>query len=68
MKAQEIRQMTKQEVVDRIDEEEKNLSNMRFQLATSQLTNTSKVSQVRRDIARLKSVLTELERVGEQDS
>ncbi len=68
MKAQEIRQLTKQEIVSRIDEEEKNLSQMRFQLATSQLANTSKVLHVKRDIARLKSVLRELELAGEQNS
>ena len=68
MKPQDIRQLTRQEILDRIDEEEKNLSRMRFQLTTSQLANTSQVMLVRRDIARLKTVLNELERTGEQDS
>ena len=66
MKANEIRQMSKQELIDRIEDEEKNLSQMRFQLATSQLANTSKVKHVRRDIARLRTVLSEIERAGEQ--
>jgi large subunit ribosomal protein L29 len=67
MKAQDIRQLTRQEIMERIDEEEKNLSQMRFQLTTSQLANTSQVRYVRRDIARLKTVLKELERAGEQN-
>ncbi len=59
MKARDIRQMTTQEIVQRIKEEEENLSMMRFQLATSQLTNTSKIQLTRRDIARMHIVLTE---------
>ncbi len=51
--------MTTQEIVQRIKEEEENLSMMRFQLATSQLTNTSKIQLTRRDIARMHIVLTE---------
>ena len=68
MKAAEIRQLNKQEVLDRLNEEEQNLVQMRFQLSTSQLADTSKVNQARRDIARLKTVLSELERAGEQNS
>ncbi len=66
MKAVEIRQMEKTDILTRIAEEEENLINLRFQLASSQLTNTSKVAIVRRDIARLKTVLLEMNRIGEE--
>jgi large subunit ribosomal protein L29 len=56
MKATDIRGMD----VDRIDEEvlklKKEQFNLRFQRATGQLENTAQVRQVRRDIARLKTV------------
>ena len=56
MKATDIRGMD----VERIDEEvlrlKKEQFNLRFQRATGQLENTARVRQVRRDIARLKTV------------
>jgi large subunit ribosomal protein L29 len=56
MKAPDIRGMD----VERIDEEvvrlKKEQFNLRFQRATGQLENTARVRQVRRDIARLKTV------------
>jgi large subunit ribosomal protein L29 len=66
MKPTEIRQMPKADIINRIAEEEENLINLRFQLASSQLTNTSKVAVVRRDIARLKTVLHEMNLAGEE--
>ena len=56
MKAADIRAMT----IDQIDDEglklKKEQFNLRFQRATGQLENTSRVREVRRDIARLKTV------------
>jgi large subunit ribosomal protein L29 len=66
MKANEIRQMQKADIANRIAEEEENLVNLRFQLASSQLTNTSKVALVRREIARLKTVLLEMNSKSEE--
>lgn len=66
MKATDIRQMEKNDIITRIAEEEENLINLRFQHASSQLTDTSKVARVRRDIARLKTVLLELNRTGKE--
>jgi large subunit ribosomal protein L29 len=60
MKANEIRQMSKTDIMNRIVEEDENLLNLHFQLASSQLTNTSKIAFVRRDIARMKTVLEEM--------
>jgi large subunit ribosomal protein L29 len=56
MKASDVRTMT----VDLIDDEvlklKKEQFNLRFQRATGQLANTSRVREVRRDIARLKTI------------
>lgn len=59
MKLFEIRQMTDEELRKRIIEEESNLVDLRFALATKQLTNTAKIKLTRRDIARMKTVLRE---------
>ena len=62
MKATDIRGMD----VERIDEEvvklKKEQFNLRFQRATGQLENTARVRQVRRDIARIVTVLSERRR------
>lgn len=68
MKAKDIRQLTLEEMRARLVDDEKTYSRMRFQLATSQLDDVTKVKQMRRDIARLKTVMRELENAGEQDS
>jgi len=65
MKAHDLRAMTREEVVQKIDELMHELFNLRFQQATRQLNNTSRVKQVRRDVARAKMVLSELERKAE---
>lgn len=61
MKMYEIRQMTDDELRKRILEEENNLVDLRFALATKQLTNTAKIKLTRKDIARMKTVLRERE-------
>lgn len=66
MKARDIRQMTSAEIQQRIKEDEENLSMMKFQQATSQLTNTSKIQSTKRDLARMNTVLTE--RTKEQET
>jgi large subunit ribosomal protein L29 len=53
--------MTDEELKKRIIEEENNLVDLRFALATKQLTNTAKIKLTRRDIARMKTVLRERE-------
>ncbi|HOG48374.1 MAG TPA: 50S ribosomal protein L29 [Anaerolineae bacterium] len=59
MKAAEMRQMTADELRHRLDETYQELFNLRFQLATKQLADTSRMRQVRRDIARFKALLRE---------
>lgn len=65
MKISEIRQLSTVEIKDRLTREADNVVTLRFQLATSQLTNTSLILKARRDIARMKTVLTEREQSGQ---
>ncbi len=61
MKMDEIKQLSVVELKKRLADEEENLANLRFQLATSQLESPIKVRTVRRDIARIKTLLRERE-------
>jgi large subunit ribosomal protein L29 len=61
MKIYEIREMTSEEIIKRIEEEEKGLVDLRFQHALKNLTNTAKLKLVRKDIAKMKTVLRERE-------
>ena len=61
MRAEELRAMTPEELSQSLDELRQELFNLRFRLATQQLADTSRVRQVRRDIARAKTVLREFE-------
>jgi large subunit ribosomal protein L29 len=56
MKATDIRPMTIDQIDDEVLKLKKEQFNLRFQRATGQLENTSRVREVRRDIARLKTV------------
>ena len=56
MKATDIRVMTKDQVQDEILKLKKEQFNLRFQKATGQVDNTARIRQIRRDIARLKTV------------
>ena len=57
MKAEELRGKTPDQLKDQLAELRKEQFNLRFQKATGQLENTARVHQVRRDIARVKTVL-----------
>ena len=59
MKAKEIRILSLEELRTRISDTRNELMNLRFQIVTGQLTDTSRLKTVRRDIARLETVLTE---------
>ena len=56
MKATDIKTMTVDQIDDEVLKLKKEQFNLRFQRATGQLENTSRVREVRRDIARLKTV------------
>ena len=59
MKASELKGKTKDELSDQLAQLEKEAFNLRFQKAGGQLGKTARVRQVRRDIARIKTVLGE---------
>jgi large subunit ribosomal protein L29 len=56
MKAEEFRHMTADQLEDQLVKLKKEQFNLRFQRASGQLENTSRVRQVRRNIARVKTV------------
>ena len=56
MKASEVRDLTEDQIQDKIVELKKEQFNLRFQKATGQLENTTRARQVRRDIARLLTI------------
>lgn len=57
MKIFEIREMNSEELKKRIIEDEKELVDLRFQHELKNLTNTAKLKNIRRDIAKMKTVL-----------
>ena len=59
MKRKEIRELTTAEMVDQEKQLKEELFNLRFQLATGQLENTARIKEVRKSIARIKTVLRE---------
>jgi large subunit ribosomal protein L29 len=62
MKAVELRELSTEELRRRLTDEQESLSNLQFQLATSQLESPIKVRTVRRDIARIMTILRAKER------
>ncbi len=59
MKAEDIRQKTPDELKDLLVELSKEAFNLRFQKASGQLENMSRQRQVRRDIARVKTIVNQ---------
>ncbi len=57
MKIYEIKEMKDEELVKRIEEEEKNLIDLRFSHQLKQLTNTAKLNLVKKDIAMMRTIL-----------
>ncbi|NLW08806.1 MAG: 50S ribosomal protein L29 [Firmicutes bacterium] len=61
MKASELRELTLEELQKKADDLKAELFNLRFQLATGQLDNYRRIRMVRKDLARVKTVLWERE-------
>ena len=59
--ANELRSMTNAELNQRLQEAYQELFNLRFRKATKQLDNTARIRVVRRDIARIKTIMRERE-------
>ena len=57
MKKQEIKKMTKDQILKNIDKFKKDLFNFRFQKMNSQVTNPAKIGETKKTIARLKTFL-----------
>jgi large subunit ribosomal protein L29 len=60
-KAAELRELPDDELVSRMEAGKEELFNLRFQLATGQLDNPARMTQVRHDVARIATVLRERE-------
>lgn len=61
MKAKKITALTTAEMLDKEKQYKEELFNLRFQQATGQLENTARLKQVRKNIARIKTVLRQQE-------
>ncbi len=63
-KAKQLREMSEAELSTRMDELAAEAMKLRFQQATMQLSDTARPSQIRREIARIKTILAERAREG----
>ncbi len=61
MNVTELRGMTFKELTEKLGESKEELFNLRFQMVTNQLDNTERLGTVRRDIARIKTLIREQE-------
>jgi large subunit ribosomal protein L29 len=59
VKAEDLRQKSEDELDEQLQDLQKEAFNLRFQKASGQLENTARVGEVRRDIARIKTLLGE---------
>ena len=67
MKVHEIKEMKTEEILKRIEEEERNLVDLRFSHQLKELTNTAKLKSVKKDIARMKTVLNERTKAADNE-
>jgi large subunit ribosomal protein L29 len=67
MRPSEIRNLTQVELGRHLDESYQEMFNLRFQYATGQLKNTARLGEVRREIARLHSIMRQRELVAAQE-
>ena len=59
MKAQEARELTEKERLEKADDLNQEYFNLKFQLATGKIENPSRLRYIRRDVARFKTILRE---------
>jgi large subunit ribosomal protein L29 len=67
MKAAEIRLLTKDEITAKLLDLRQEKMNLRFQAVSGQLSDVSRVKEVRRDIARMETILREMEMQKQQE-
>ena len=65
MKASEIRELTAEELSAKLGELKKDLFQLRLQHATNQLENPVRINEVKRDIARVKTIIREQQLAGQ---
>ncbi|NPA30497.1 MAG: 50S ribosomal protein L29 [Chloroflexi bacterium] len=68
MKAAEIRKLSTEEIIEKLDEAREQLMRLRFQQVTGELVDTSQFRKTRRLIARLMTILREREIEAEQQA
>ncbi len=70
MKAAELREFSYEDLGEKLAEAKEEAFNLRFQFATNQLDNTARLPQVRREVARIATIMREMELKAyyEQDS
>ncbi|MDO4541602.1 MAG: 50S ribosomal protein L29 [Bacillota bacterium] len=66
MKMKEINEMTREELNKKVEDLKGELFNLRFRLATGQLDNPMVIKEVKRNIARVKTVIRERELSGKE--
>ncbi len=67
MKAEELRELSIRELEEREGELARELFNLRFQMATGQLSNHTSIRKTKKDIARVKTVFKEKEAMKDKD-
>ncbi|MCS6994139.1 MAG: 50S ribosomal protein L29 [Anaerolineales bacterium] len=65
MKAKELRALSANEIKNKLADTREELMKLRFQQVTGQLTDTSRLRALRRDIARMETVLAEMQKATE---
>ena len=65
MKASELRELSVEELQTKLTELKEELFNLRFQLAVNQLENSNRIGAVKKDIARVSTVIRQRELAGE---
>ena len=66
MKASELRELTIEELASKLKDLKEELFNLRFQLAINQLENPTRIKAVKKDIARVSTVMRQLEMAEEK--
>jgi large subunit ribosomal protein L29 len=66
MKMSELRELTKQELGTRLEDLKEELFNLRFQKASNRLENSNQIRIVKKEVARINTLLTEREMQGDE--
>jgi large subunit ribosomal protein L29 len=68
VKASQLRELTQDELEERLKETKEELFNLRFQNATGQLDNYKRLGELRRDVARIKTLIRDRELNPEEEA